>query len=101
VEEGVTIPLAGVMETLNYLVPLFVTGGCVMAADIIANLKANRATSIDKLCQADDTTYETKIDEIVNEVKNIVTDGAKKQLIQDIIEGYFKSPAVQGVILPQ
>jgi hypothetical protein len=97
-EEVVTVPL-GVVAILTAVVEKAIQAGANFARQAVNELKANRNAIVDELCGATNTDIETKIDNVINMVKNTFTDTATKQLIQDMLENLFKNPITQGVIL--
>ncbi len=97
--ETVTIPLAGVVEAITYFVESAINIGTSSARAAVDELKANRNGDVDKLCQADETTIDDAIDDIVDTVKDVFSDPQVQQNVKNLLDGFFKSPPVKGVIL--
>lgn len=98
-EEAVTVPLAGVVEAITYFVETAIEIGTSSARAAVDELKANRNGDVDKLCQADETTIDETLDDIVDTVKDVFSDPQVQQSVKNLLDGFFKAPPVKGVIL--
>jgi hypothetical protein len=94
----VDIPVEVVTWT-TVAVEALTTAGVDLNKQIIDTMKANRTNIIDDLCGATSTDIGSKLDTVINLIKDSFTDTAKKSLVQSVLEGFLKSPVAEGVIL--
>lgn len=97
-DEIVTIP-AEVVTWTTVVVEALVTAGATLNKKIVAEVKANRNSIVDVLCDATDTNINSKLDDVIQMIKDTVVDIAQKNLIQDILEKFLKSSISHGIIL--
>lgn len=97
-DEPVTIP-ANIITWATVVVAAMVTAGATLNNKIVDEIKANRNGIIDILCDATDTDINSKLDDVIQIIKDTVTDVGEKGLIQDILQKFLKSAISTGVIL--
>ena len=76
-----------------------VTAGATLNKKIVDEIKANRNAIIDILCDATDGDINSKLDDVIQMIKDTVVDIAQKGLVQDILQKFLKSAISTGVIL--
>ena len=97
-DEIVTVP-SNIVTWTTVVVDAMVTAGATLNKKIVDEIKANRNAIIDILCDATDGDINSKLDDVIQMIKDTVVDIAQKGLVQDILQKFLKSAISTGVIL--